>query len=228
MLQHITQGLRDEKIGNAATQHGVIREDRGNAFHILYGGLQLIHLRGGEIVPQQHKVGSRHVVVIFQFVVGDDGVHVLGQRLIQLVVDGGVALGVYRRQEQQQKDGHKRPPVADDKAIHLFKIGDQRPVLVLFDFFVKNQQQCGQHQYHCGHAQHHALGHDQADVPAQGQLHEAQRQETGDGGQAGAGQGSKGSHNGLRHGVPGILMKQPFLPVAVVKEDGVVHGDAQL
>lgn len=40
LFQHITQGLRNEKIRNAAAQHGVIREDRGNAFHILYGGLQ--------------------------------------------------------------------------------------------------------------------------------------------------------------------------------------------
>ena len=96
------------------------------------------------------------------------------------------------------------------------------------DGAVHLQQDGGQHQYHGGHAQHHALGHDDAQVHAQGQPHEAQGQKARDGGQGAAGQGLEGGHDGGGHGVPLVRVAGDLLHIAVVEEDGVVHGDAQL
>ena len=101
-------------------------------------------------------------------------------------------------------------------------------MLVLGDLLVEDQHQGGQHQNDGGHAQHNALGHDDADVPAQSQPHDAQGQEARHRGQAGGGQGPEGRHNGLGHGIPVIVVIGPLLLVPVVEEDGVVHGNAQL
>ncbi|MPM22155.1 hypothetical protein SDC9_68606 [bioreactor metagenome] len=101
-------------------------------------------------------------------------------------------------------------------------------MLVLVDLLVENQHQRRQHQNYGGNAQHHALCHDDADIPAQRQAHEAQGQKAGNGGQAAAGEGSERGHNGVCHGVALIHVVPAFLFVAAVEEDGVIHGNAQL
>ena len=101
-------------------------------------------------------------------------------------------------------------------------------VAVLLDGAIHHQQDGGQHQDHGDDAQYHALGHDDADVPAQSQPHEAQSQKAGDGGHGAAGQGAEGGDDGGGHGVPPVLIVGKLLQVAVIEENGVVHGDAQL
>ena len=173
-------------------------------------------------------MGGRHVIVVLELVVRHDGGHILGQGFVQLVIYPGVVLGVNGRQKQQQKHRQKLDTVADNKAIDLVKAGNQGAVPVPFNLPVKYQKQGRQHKNDGGHAQHHALGHDNADVPSQGELHEAQSRKARNGGQRAAGKRAEGRHNGLGHGVPPVLMPLTLLPIAMVEENGVVHGDTQL
>ncbi|MPN05475.1 hypothetical protein SDC9_152726 [bioreactor metagenome] len=135
-------------------------------------------------------------------------------------------LRVNGRQEHQKSQAHENPAVFQDVDVDFVKTGNQRSVLVQVDLIIENQHQRRQHQNHGGDAQQHALRHDDANVPAQRQPHEAQGQKARDGGQAAAGKRGKCRHNGLRHGVALILVIAPFFLISVVKEDGVVHGNA--
>ena len=94
--------------------------------------------------------------------------------------------------------------------------------------FVHLQQNGGKDQNDGGHAQYHALGHNDADIPAQGQPHKAQGQKAGHGGKGGAGDRFESGHHGRGHGVPFILIMGQLFHIPVKEEDGVVHGDSQL
>ena len=74
-------------------------------------------------------------------------------------------------------------------------------MLVLSDLLIENQHKARQYQNHGGYAQHHALGHDDANVPPQCQPHDAQGQEACDGGYAGGGQGAERGNNGGGGGI---------------------------
>ena len=167
-----------------------------------------------------------HVEIVLELFVGDNRGQVPGQGLVQLVVDSGVGLSVVGRDEQEDEQHHNGPVVPEDKGVHPVKAGKKASVLVLGDLLIENQHKARQYQNHGGYAQHHALGHDDANVPPQCQPHDAQGQEACDGGYAGGGQGAERGNNGGGHGVPVIRIVGPLLLVAVVEENGVVHGDA--
>ena len=228
LLEHILHRVGDEEVGDAGAQHFVVGHHGGNALDRLHAVLDVAHLRRVQVVPQDDEVGGGHIEVVFQLLVGDDGGQVPGQGFIQLVVDPGVGLGVIGGDKQHNKDHHNGLVVPQNEAVHLIKAGHQALVLVLGDLLVEDQHQGGQHQNNGGHAQHNAFGHDDADVPAQSQPHDAQGQEARHRGQAGGGQGPESRHNGLGHGIPVIVVIGPLLLVPVVEEDGVVHGNAQL
>ncbi len=200
----------------------------GDAGDLLHPALNLPHVGGAQVVPKDHEVAGRHVKVVLQLLVADDGRKVPGQGFVQLVVDVRVTLGVDRRKKQQHRQHHQGNLVPEDEAVYSVKGGNQSLVLVLSDLLVEYQHQRRQDQDHRGHSQDHALGHDDADIPAQGQPHEAQGQEARNGGHAAAGEGAEGGDDGLGHGVPLVVTALPLLLVAVVKEDGVIHGHAQL
>ena len=96
------------------------------------------------------------------------------------------------------------------------------------DRFIERKDQRGQDDHNRDNAEHHALCHHEADVTAERQPHEAQRQEAEDRCQRAAGQGEKGFGYGARHCVPVVTALFPLLLVPVDKEDGVVHCNAQL
>ena len=228
LLEHILHRIRDEEIGDAGSQHLVVGHHRGHAFDLLHAVFNIAHLRRGQVIPQDNEVRGGHVKVVFQLFVGHDGGQIPRQGLIQLVVDPGVGLGVIGGNEQQDEQHHNGLVVPQDEAVYLVKAGHQALVLMLGDLLVEDQHQRGQHQNDGGHAQHHALGHDDADIPAQRQPHDAQRQEARHCGDAGGGQGAESRNHGLRHGVPLILIVGPLLLIPMVEENGVVHGHAQL
>ena len=76
-----------------------------------------------------------------------------------------MGLCVDRREKQDQKEGCQGPPAADYRMVEFGEIRQETPVFVLFDLFIEEKQQSGQYQHYCGDAQHHALGHDYADIP---------------------------------------------------------------
>ena len=185
-------------------------------------------LLGAEVVPHQNKVGGGHVILVLQLLVGHDGGHVPGQGLVQLVVDLRHVLRHREGQEEQEEDGDIDAPLLHDVPVELFHGGDELTVPVLRDLAVEKEEHGGQHEDDGKHTQHHALGHDDADVPAQSQAHEAEGHEARHRREAGAGEGGKGRLHRRRHGVPLIGVVGALLHVAAVEEDGVVHGDAQL
>ena len=102
------------------------------------------------------------------------------------------------------------------------------PVCRLPDGLVKHQDQGGQNGDAADHAQQNAFGHDNAHIQPQRKAHKAQGDKTGDGGQGGAGHRSDSGRNGVGHSLLVIWELLPLLLVAAPKEDGVVHGHAQL
>ena len=228
LAEHVLEVLRDEEVRNAHAQHLVEGHHGGDAGDLLHPALQLPHVGGAEVVPEDHEMTGRHIEIVLQLLVADDGRKVPGQGFVQLVVDVRVALGVDRREKQQHCQHHQGDLVPEDEGVDLIEGGNQGLVLVLSDLLVEYQHQGRQDQDHRRHPQDHALGHDDADVPSQGQPHEAQGQEARDGGHAAAGEGAESGDDGLGHGVPLVVIALPLLLVAVVEEDGVVHGHAQL
>ena len=89
-------------------------------------------------------------------------------------------------------------------------------MLVLVNLPVEHQHKGGQYQNHGSHAQHHAFGHHDTNVPSQSQPHEAERQKACNRGQTGAGEGPERRDYGLSHGVPLVIEVGPFFLVAVV------------
>ena len=65
----------------------MVGDERRDPVHRLDLPLHGGKLLGAEVVPHQDKVGGSHVILILQLLVGDDGGHVPGQGLVQLVVD---------------------------------------------------------------------------------------------------------------------------------------------
>jgi len=152
LLEHILHAVGHKEIGNSAAQQRVVGDDGGDALEVLDLIFHIVHICGGQIVPQDDKMGGRHVVFAFQLVVGDDGRHGLGQGLIQLVIDAGVGLCPDKGDEQQQKDRYILFAMRNDGVVELFEAGQQRTVAVLFDLLVEDQQHRGQHKDDGHHA----------------------------------------------------------------------------
>ena len=176
----------------------------------------------------QDKVAGGHAEVLTQLVGAHDAHQVLGQGVEQGVVHFGLTLGHDKGDQDQDKDCYDRSSVGRYKVAELGELGDDGAVLVLFHQPVKGKDQGRQDHHRADDAQRHALGHDDADVAAQGQAHGAQRQEAGDGGKAGSGDGSHGLADGTDHGFFIIRAQLFFFLIAVQQEDGEVHRNAQL
>ena len=82
------------------------------------------------------------------------------------------------------------------------------------DGLVEDQDEGRQDGDAADNAQQDALGHDHAHVQTQGEAHEAQGDEAGDGGQRGAGDRCDGSGDGVSHGLVLIRYGLPLLLVA--------------
>ena len=89
-------------------------------------------------------------------------------------------------------------------------------MLVLSDLLIENQHQRGQHQNNGSHAQHNALGHNDADIPAQRQPHDAQGQKARYRGEAGGGQRAEGSNHRSVAKI-GILLNQFIFLIQRIK-----------
>ena len=228
LLQHIPNLRRDKKVGDARPQQGVIgnqgRDPRQRLQFLLHGA----HILGGDIVPQYDKVGGGHIKLFLQLGIAHNGGQVPGQGFVQLIIHPRMVLRINRRDKQNQRQHGKGHPVPQHKAIQPVEFRNDGFVGMLFQLVVQQQHQGRQHQNHRGHPQHHALGHHNANIPAQGQPHKAQGQKPGNGSQAAPRKGTEGRQNGLGHSLFFIGTGQLLLLVPAVQKDGVVHGHAQL
>ena len=224
-LQHV---LRQQLGIKARPGNGVQAHHLGDALHLVDVIAQVRDLGGAQRLRHQDEVRGGHAKILSQFVGAHDAGQVLGQRIEQGVVHLRLAL----RQGKGNHDGDKhrqdRPGMAGNKVAQPGQLGDHGAVLVFLHRLIKEQDQGGQDDHRADHAQRHALGHYQADVPAQGQPHSAQRQEAGNGGQTGCGNGGHGLADGGDHCLLVGAAQLLFFLVAMQQEDGEVHGHAQL
>ena len=227
-LQDLHHAVRHQRGVEAGAGDGIQAHHLGDAVHVVDLVAQVAHLGGGQVIVHQDKVAGGHAEVLTQLVGAHDAGQVLGQRIEQGVVHFGLTLGHDKGDQDQDKDCYDRSRVGRYKVAELGELGDDGAVLVLFHQPVKGKDQSRQDHHRADDAQRHALGHDDADVAAQGQAHGAQRQEAGDGGQAGSGNGGHGLADGTDHGFFIIRAQLLFLLVAVQQEDGEVHRNAQL
>ena len=175
-------------------------------------------------------MGGGDVKLLGELLVGDDVLHVLRQALAHVVVHLviGLIIADVGRGNKQGKDHQKHGENlahALGKASH---IGDQGLMPCPLQRLIQHQDQGRQDGHAAQHAQQHALGHDDPQVTAQREGHEAQGDEAGDGGGRAADDGGKGVVDGHRHGLLVVALQGQLLVVAVPQEDGVVHGHGQL
>ena len=200
----------------------------GDAVHRRHLVAQVADLGGGQVVVDEDEVVGHHAKILAQLGRACNAGHILGQGVKQGVVHVRFALG--QRKGDDEHDGDHQHPhrVAGHKMAQPGQLGDEGAVLVFFHLPVKEQDEGGQDDDGAHHAQRHALGHHNADVPAQRQPHGTQGQKARNGGQAGSGDGGGGLTDGPHHGFlvgGGVFF---FLLVAVEQEDGKIHRHAQL
>ena len=104
----------------------------------------------------------------------------------------------------------------------------QRPVPGLLQRTVQQENERWQDGHTAQNSQHHALGHDNAQIPAHGIAHEAQGHKPGNGGDGAAGHRGNGPGNGLGHGRLMVFLGRQLLTITVPQENGVVHRHRQL
>ena len=98
----------------------------------------------------------------------------------------------------------------------------------LLERFIQQEDQRRQHGNAADDPQKNALCHDDTKVKSQSEGHEAQGNESGDGGDGAPDHGGEGVADGGGHSLFMIGELLPFFVVAVPEEDGVVHGHGQL
>ena len=175
-------------------------------------------------------MGGGHIELVPQLAFGNDVLHIPRQALAHVVVHLAVGLVITvkggRQDEGEDHDKHRE--YFYNTAGQLSHIGNQGTVAGLLQRLIKYQDQCRQHGDAAQHPQQHALGHDDAQIPAHGEGHEAQGDEPGHGGDGAAHHRGQSGLDGGGHGLLVICAQPPLLIVAVPQEDGVVHGDGQL
>ena len=228
-----------KRTGNALWQERLRHPGPHGGFqtqHILHT-LGLLHLPGhgpdlpgGEAGVHQEHVGGGHAKILAELFVGGDIGHILRQTLAHVVVHFAVGpiIPVQRRGDDQDEERQEDRENFDNTGGKAPHIGYQGPVAGPLEGPVEHQDQGRQHRHAPDNPQQHALGHDHAQVAAHGESHEAQGDESGNGGDGRARHRGESGLDGGGHGLPLILVEAALLIVAVPEEDGVVHGDGQL
>jgi len=232
-LPVVIDGLLLQAVGNGGIRNRIAldriqADDVVDAVHILHLLGHRLDVLGRDVAVDHQHVDRIHLEGVIQLLVGDDAVHGLGQRAVQVVVDLVVAVAVEGRHHQDDEADQKRLVVLDDERTESADIRQQRLVHRLLQRLVQHQDHGRQGRDAADQSEQDALGHDNAHVHAQPEAHEAQGDEAGDGRRGGTQHGAEGQFDGLGHGVLRILAGIAPFHVAVPQEDGIVHCHAQL
>ena len=229
-LQNIFNAVRQHLLRHPGTDDRFQTQDIFYAVHLVHLTYHTLDGFGGEACVYQHHMGGGDVEVLLQLRVRDDIIHILRQAVAHVVIDlvVGLFIAVVSRRNKQGKDNQKHGEDIHQLLGKASHIGDDGAVLGLLQGFIQHQDHRRQHGDAAQHAQQHALGHDDAQIPAQGKAHKAQSDEAGDSGDGAADDAGKGIVDGAGHGGLFILTQGQLLVVAVPKENGVIHGHGQL
>ena len=134
------------------------------------------------------------------------------------------------RADDQRENQQEDPAVTHDEAGKLRYVRDQGLMQRLGDRLVEDQDQRRQGGDAPQHAEHNALSHDQTQVKAEREGHEAQGDKACHGGDGRAHDRRDGIGNRLGHRLLAACAHHGLLGflVAVPQEDGIVHRHAQL
>ena len=229
-LQNGADGIRQDLLRDQRPHDAFQPKDIFHALHLLHFRQHLLRAPPGQLGADQQHMGGGDIKLLRELAVGDDIFHVLRQTLAHIVIDLVVGLciaGIGRPDQQGEEHQKQRECLAYclGKAAH---IRDQGPMAGPLQGLIQQQDQRGQQGHTANNTQHHALCHHQAQIPAQGEGHEAQGDKARHGGDGAAQDGGKGPADGLGHGLLMIIRMGQLLVVAVPQEDGVIHGDGQL
>ena len=108
------------------------------------------------------------------------------------------------------------------------KVRHEAAVAVFYYLLFKQQHNRRENEYYRQYAENNALCHDKADIESEPQLHKAQRQKAEHRRQRASHERRHGHRNGLGHGVLARVEMLLFLGIAVYKEYGIVHRNAEL
>ena len=194
----------------------------------------LLCLLGLQVGVCQDHVGGGHTKLLCQLFIGLQVGHICrvhalaGQNFGKIIKHRRPVVAHGGRNHQQSKNHQKHPTVLHDALGQPVQIGQQRPVPGLLQRTVQQENERWQDGHTAQNSQHHALGHDNAQIPAHGIAHEAQGHKPGNGGDGAAGHRGNGPGNGLGHGRLMVFLGRQLLTITVPQENGVVHGNGQL
>ena len=229
-LQNALDAVGQDLLRDAGADHRLKPQHIFHAVHLLHLVYHALDGLGGEVGVHQHHVGGGDVEILLQLGVGDDIVHILRQALSHVVIDlvAGLFIAIEGGSDEQGEDHQKHGEDLYQLLGEAPHIGDDGAVLRLLQGLIQHKDHRRQHGDAAQHAQQHALGHDDAQIPTQREAHEAQGDEAGNGGHGAADDAGESGVDGGGHGVLFAFTKRQLLVVAVPEEDGVVHGDGQL
>ena len=213
---------------NAGSQQAVNADDILHPVHLLHFLRHVPDVLLAYVAVYQQQVSSRHVEGGFQLFVGDNRGQLLGHDLAHIIVDIHVPIAVEGGNNHDQQDHGQHLIVLHHKPSDAAHIRQQRLVAGLFNRAVHKPDDAWQQHHRAQHAHHHTLAHHDAQIPAQGEAHEADADEASHRGQAGAQNRGESQVNGFRHGLILILKMGFLLLVAVPQEDGIIQRHAQL
>ena len=170
-----------------------------------------------------------HVKFFGELGICDHAVKILRQCAVELVVDAVMTVAVCSRNQKNDRADEEHPRMIRDELGDSAELRHEISVRGLVDRAFKNQDHRGQDRYTGDHAADNALCHDNAQIHAERECHEAHCEESGDRRERAADDRGDRIRNRLRHClylVIGILRKL-FL-VTVPEENGVVHCHAEL
>ena len=229
-LEGADQPLRQDLLRHAGAEDGFQSEDIFDALDLVHLVYHVPHVLGGQVGIDEHHVRRSDVEFLGELGVCDDIFNVLREALTHVVVDlvVGLVIAVVGRVHQQREDDQENREHlrhAAGKAVHLRQDG---AVLGFLQGLVEHEDQGRQHRDAADNAQQDALGHNDAQVLAQCEGHEAQRREARDGRHRGADHTRQRLVDGDGHGFLVVGVFRALLIVAVPEEDGIVHRDGQL
>ena len=223
--QHI---LRDNALRNPRAQQAVDADDVFHAVHLLHLVRHVLDVLLGDVTVHQQQMGCRHIKGGFQLFVGDHRGQFLGHDLAHIIVDTHVPVPVESGNDHDQQDHGQHLVMLHHEPSDAAHIRQQGLMAGFLDSAIQQSDDAGQQHHRAQHAHHDTLTHDNAQIAAQGEAHEADADEARHRGQAGAQDRGEGQVDGFRHGLVLVLKVGFLLLVAVPQEDGVIQRDAQL
>ena len=221
--------LRDQFLRDQGADHGGQAQGEFHSVHVLDLCKNIPFGLPVQVPAHDDHVGRVHMKSLFQFIVGYVAEDIVRKRLRDIIVNTDIFTAIQSGSGQKGKDQDPDPVVADDKRADAPQVGNDPPVRGFFYGAVKHQDHGRQYGDAAQDTDQDTLGHDDADVPAQGEGHNTESQESGDSGDGASHNRAEGLADGDTHRLIPVLRVFPLVfLIALQQKDRIVHRDSQL